>query len=176
MSLILENGTGVANAVSYISATDATTYLTAYEPVGITAWPGVTADQEAALVVGCQALELNYRELWLSQKRSVSNDLSWPRYYFYDKNGLLVSDTTIPNAIKQAQATLALYHVQGVDVFPQPSRDTFITGTSVKVGDLSESITYGPGAAVAAPQDVFHKVSLLLWHLTRGNTATALVR
>ena len=171
--LIIEDGTRVVGANSYISAADATAYLTLYEPASIDSWPTAQADQEAALLVGNQSLELFYRERFLSFiVLPRINQLSWPRTSFFDRVYNVVTYTTIPDAVKQAQATLALYYVMGTDVFPQLPRDSHVINESVKIGDLSTSTVYSQGTHF----DPFLKITKLLWPVLKPSPQSTLFR
>jgi hypothetical protein len=172
--LIIEDGSGVLDANSYISTDDANAYLDIYEDAGYdSAWPSAVEDQERALLIGCQALEWNYRDQWLSTRRiPVANELTWPRFPFYDRNSILVNDRVIPKHVGWAQTTLALYYVQGVDLFPQEPKDSHIIEQTDKVGELMTSTKYTAGA----PYEVFRKINRMLWHITIADQVSNLLR
>jgi len=75
MALIVEDGTGVPYADSYVSLTDATAYCTA---LGHSAWAGaIPADQESALRRATQYLDTRYR--YAGKRITTTQALEWPR-------------------------------------------------------------------------------------------------
>jgi hypothetical protein len=172
-ALIIETGLGVPNANSYTSAAEATTYLQNYESNIFDSWPTDTAAQEAALLTGCQAVEYQFRDRYLSSRRiPVANELCWPRFPFYDRNGVLILDRTIPIYLKQAQACFALYYIMGMDLYPQQPKESALTSESLKIGDLSTSVGYSRGTNY----DPFRKVTMMMWTIIRNDHATNIIR
>lgn len=76
MALIVEDGTGLANAESYASVATANAYHTA---MGNAAWTGVDAVKEAALRRATQYLDTRYRYRGLPLTQTQA--LAWPRSY-----------------------------------------------------------------------------------------------
>jgi len=77
MSLITEDGTGLANAESYISVDDCTTYL---NNVGATIWQTISlAEQEQALRRATSYLVGFYRLKWKGRRVIITQALDWPR-------------------------------------------------------------------------------------------------
>ena len=77
MALIVENGTGLADAESYVSVADCGTYCTAH---GLTAWTGTDAAKEVALRIATQYLDTNYA--FKAEKTYVDQSLEFPRYFW----------------------------------------------------------------------------------------------
>lgn len=105
-TLIIEDGTLVPDANSYISVAEADSYWVDHgSPVQ---WTGLTEDEkEVALIQATEYLETNY--CFRSCLQSTTQSLSFPRLAFYDKEGrLLAGEGVIPKQIKNAQAELAL--------------------------------------------------------------------
>jgi len=93
VALIVEDGTGVAGAESYISVADADQY---HSDFGNTEWAAKTTEEkEIALRKGTQYLDVKY--LWYGCKADEDNSLEHPR----DNNGL-------PDDIKKATAEAGL--------------------------------------------------------------------
>lgn len=99
--MIVEDGTGLSTAQSYISVANADTYHTAH---GNTTWTGVDALKEAALVRATQALDARYD--WPGFRLVSTQALDWPRYDAYDVDGYILSD--VPQGIKDALCEMAL--------------------------------------------------------------------
>jgi hypothetical protein len=77
MSLIVENGTGLANAESYISVADADTY---HSNRGSSAWTSLTtAVKEQALRKATDYIEQVYRLRFLGFRHTELQALSFPR-------------------------------------------------------------------------------------------------
>ena len=72
MVLIVEDGTGKADAESYLSVADADTYHTKH---GDSAdWDGAsTGDKEEALRMGTQYLDATYNTLWIGSRANETS-------------------------------------------------------------------------------------------------------
>jgi hypothetical protein len=111
MALIIEDGSGVANANSFISAASAGTYLNGRSATWTSA---STASQEQALFIAGQYLNsLN----WKGRKTDQDNTMVWPRIDVYDCDNYLVGYATVPNNIKYAQVEAAVFYMDGYDLF-----------------------------------------------------------
>lgn len=106
MAIVVEDGTGVAGAETFISVTDADTY---HINRTATAWTDATTEaKESALRKSKDYLEGKYRLRWKGTRATQGQPLSWPRTGVYDQDGYLIASTTIPQALKDAQAEAAL--------------------------------------------------------------------
>lgn len=76
MALTVEDGTGLANAESYISVTDADTYHTNR---GNTGWTGADSVKEAALRKATDYMIQVYRLRWKGAPINDTMALDWPR-------------------------------------------------------------------------------------------------
>lgn len=109
MSLIVEDGTGVSGADSYITLEYAASYHSA---LGNAAWAAATSEQqEVALRRAAQYLDFNY--YWRGVKTAQTNAREWPRYDCLDKDGYAIASNVIPTEIKNAQAELGLRALAG---------------------------------------------------------------
>lgn len=104
MTLIVEDGTGLSTAESYISVADAGTRHTA---LGNTAWTGTDAAKEAALRRATQYMLQRYRGRWQGNRINSSQALDWPRYSVI-VDGYDVDSDDVPTEIANACADLAL--------------------------------------------------------------------
>ena len=116
MALTVETGTGSATADSYISLVDAATRHT---NLGNTAWAALASDtvREQYLRRATEYMEGAYRLRWKGYSKTATQALSWPRSFVYREPFVqgavgsypyLVSDTIVPNEVKNACADLAL--------------------------------------------------------------------
>ena len=100
MAVIVEDGTIVENANSYVDVTFVDTYATAF---GYDTWAGTTEEKEAAVLKSA---------IYVDSKNYVGGivsgvqEMSWPRTGAI-VNGFLIDTDIIPTKIKNAQAEAA---------------------------------------------------------------------
>ncbi len=104
MTLVVEDGSGKANAESYISVADADARHTA---LGNSAWTGDTTAKEAALRRATAYMEQAYRSRWTGERMTAAQALSWPRWGVCVE-GFIVDSDAVPNEVAHACADLAL--------------------------------------------------------------------
>lgn len=107
MSLIVEDGTGLATAESYISVADAGTYHTNR---GNAAWAALSTDtiREQCLRKATDYMIQAYTDRWQGVRYVAETQaLDWPREGVV-VNGEEVAYTVVPTIIKNACAELAL--------------------------------------------------------------------
>lgn len=111
MTLIVEDGTGLSTAESYISVADADTRHTNN---GSTLWPGTltTAEKEEALRRATIYMEGAYRLRWRGTRLLRAQALSWPRYGAI-VDGWDISSDVVPTEVANACADLALKAAAG---------------------------------------------------------------
>lgn len=120
MALVTEDGTGRADAESYISVADATAY---HAGRGNAAWAAVASDEvrEQLLRRATDYMEQSYRSRWAGMRLSVTQALSWPRYEvpIKDAPGGYASlpsyypHDEVPLLVSQVCALLALRAIDG---------------------------------------------------------------
>lgn len=131
MALIIEDGTGVVGATSYVTVAEARAYASAR---GVTL-SAVDATVEVLLIKAMDYLESKRA----SFKGSKLHYLQWPRSEVV-VDGFDVAETTIPTELKNAQCQLAIEYV---------STDPMATSTKAAV--KSESV--GPISVTYAISD-----------------------
>ncbi len=145
MALEVEDGTGKADAESYISAADASAYHLAR---GNTAWAGLASDEirEQLLRKATDYMVASYRERWDGYRVTTTQALDWPRYEVPIRDSAIegayaafYGSDSVPVAVARACAELALRAIDG-DLAP----DLDVPVTSEQVGPIS--VTYAPGA------------------------------
>jgi len=123
MTLIVEDGTGKADAESYCSVSFADAYLTK-RGVSSTAWGDLdTVDEkEPALRRAATYMVERYRTDWQGYRATPTQALDWPRYQVEKRDvagGTGYYDwTTVPIEIQQACALLAARTAAGEDLSP----------------------------------------------------------
>lgn len=141
MALIVEDGSGLANADSYLSVADADTYHTAHGNPA--AWSGAsTAAKESALQLATQYLDAVYGTRWDGQRINSTMSLDWPRFSVVDPDGFLLPSNAVPRQVKDACAYLALQNVNGDTLVPDTAAGGNVSSESVSVGPISTSTTY----------------------------------
>jgi hypothetical protein len=127
MSLIVENGQGLANAESYISVADADTY---HSNRGNASWASLTTTvKEQLLRKATDYMEQVYRLDFLGYRHTEEQALSFPRDevqrrdYTYLNQFSFYPNDTVPVELQQACASLALKTV-GLDLAPDIARIT----------------------------------------------------
>lgn len=171
MALVVEDGTGLATAESYLSVADAGTYHSNH---GNSTWSGTDAAKEAALRRATRYLDGHYRGRWKGFKRLRTQALEWPRYEAYDLSGYDLDSDEVPTAVKHATAEAALRElVSPGSLQPDLDRGGMVQSKTVSAGPVSSSTTY---AADATARKLFSVLDELLSALVRSSTSVKLVR
>lgn len=178
MALIVEDGSGVAGANSYISVTDARAYATARglrlpttsaEALAYAALIGLstlTPDEavEILLTMGLDFIE-GFRSQFQGSKTAEANALQWPRTGAC-LDGFELDDDEIPAVLPQAQAQLACDAYGGgtpVSLMPSGTDGREVLREKVDVIEVQ----YSPGSG-GSPQPTFTAARALLRPLLRG--------
>jgi Putative DnaT-like ssDNA binding protein len=134
MSYIVEDGTLVDNANAYISTAYADTY---HSDRGNTAWAGYTdAQKQSAIIKSTAFLDAHftfYGTKYVPDPTNIPNNLGWPKFGAYDRFGLSIAVTTIPQQLQEAVAELAYKVAGGTTLLEDVERQT----KSEKVGPIS---------------------------------------
>lgn len=119
MALIVEDGTGRADAEAFVSVAAADARHTAN---GSTLWPGslTTEEREQAIRRATIFMEQAYRQRWKGHRVNYNQALSWPRYAVI-VDGFDVLSTIVPPEVANACADLALKAAAG-DLAPDLER------------------------------------------------------
>ena len=106
MTLIVEDGTGLATAESFISVADADTRRAALGAVA--AWTALTtAQKEQALRKSAEYLEQRYSDRWKGDRIISTQALSWPRSGAI-VHGYEIDSDAVPYPVANANADLAV--------------------------------------------------------------------
>lgn len=155
--LVVEDGTGIAAANSYISLADAGTY---HSLRGNPIWAGASdSDKVVSLVRATDYLDTRWK--WQSVRGTDTQVLQFPREELYDTDGSDVS-LTVPTALQDACCEYALVVLGDgttlVDLSPAASlaAESRITLQRDRVGSLETETRYdsdlGPRVTVSYPQ------------------------
>lgn len=119
MALIVEDGSVVPLAECYNEVAELNTYHSSRVN---SAWIGTIAVKEGAIRRAADYMIQRYRQRWKGTRVSADQVLDWPRGYVYTQpflsggigpNPYLLSSTTIPPLVKQAECELALRALAG---------------------------------------------------------------
>ena len=157
MALIVEDGSGLSDAESYVSVADAGTYCTAH---GLTAWTGVDAVKESALRNATQYIDTMYN--FRSAKSYSSQALEFPRQMWdWDDDPLMnrLRSATVELAVKALTESLF------ADVEPSVT-------TMVKVGPITKETR----PVDTGGQKRYAAIDALLKQLTTGLGGIQVIR
>jgi len=139
MTIIVEDGTGLANSNSYCSQDDLDTYC---DDRSITLAAG---NADAALVRATTWIDNTYRtrfQGWPVKLRAQA--LQWPRIGVFDQNGIYVATDSIPKEIVQATCEAAIRELaEAGSLAPDLDRG----GNIKELGAGSVRIVYGANAS-----------------------------
>lgn len=137
MALIVENGSIVVGAESYVTVVEADTYWTDRNNQD---WDDAADEaKEAALREAQQFLDATYD--WIGTRVLATQELDWPRWVIYDRERRAILHNEIPKYVKQAQMELALQALSGRLLDSQERAGMVLSET---VGPLA--VTYSQGA------------------------------
>ena len=151
MALIIEDGSIVTGANSYISTTNFTAYATAR---GLT----ITGDEEQLLI---QAMDYIESQSYKGIKSTRDQALQWPRVGVYVDGYYLDSDT-IPQQLINGQCEVALSIDAGTGPLADVSRQTKREKVDVLEVEYSDS---------SAPYVINRKIRNALWKLLIGGNS-----
>jgi hypothetical protein len=159
MAIILETGTGVVGANSYVSLEEASDY---FAMLGVFDW----YDSEPALLNATQSVDLLYGARFLGTPLTATQSLLFPRVSFTDRNGFTRSG--IPSELKKAVFELAYQYLKNgsAALVQNASADTQLKKVRVKLDTMEEEKEYF-GATTTSPS-LNRKVDLLLAPILRG--------
>lgn len=158
MALIVEDGTGLATAESYISVINASTYHTNR---GNAAWAALASDavREQALRKATEFMTQTYRLRWSGYRKTTTQALDWPRYEAPrpDSGSMALSyyaSDAVPAEVANACAELALRASAAALLADQttPKTETTVGPITVRYADgARQSKRYPAVDALLAP-------------------------
>ncbi len=150
MAIVAEDGTGKANAESYCTVAEASTY---HSNIGNTAWASLASDaiREQCLRKATDFMLGRYRSRLAGSRKTTTQALDWPRSLvpvkdapdLYGGSPTYYDDASVPQAVKNACASLALRAATATLLTDQTR-----TKKSVTVGPISTVYDDYSGQAV----------------------------
>lgn len=99
MTIVVEDGTGLANADSYVSVAEADLLMSATSYNAD--WAALTTgEKEDLLKAATRYLDASYR--WYGKAKTNTQALGWPRTKNYNLQGQLIPAGTVPSDLKKA--------------------------------------------------------------------------
>jgi hypothetical protein len=118
-TFVVEDGTGLPNANSYVTVLEADDIL--ITNIHNTAWNALSdADKEKLLAWATRLVDT--KATWFGQKAYSTSALRWPRTGVTSKDGVYIEKTVIPANLKEAIAEMARYLVEA-DRTTEQSKD-----------------------------------------------------
>lgn len=152
--MALDATVGGASSNSYVALTAAEAYFLGR--LSVDAWADANAEErEASLIMATQRLEA---ESYLGYAVSTTQRLQWPRYSAYNRNGVLLSTTAIPQLLQDATCELALSILNDPDSIGGAS--AFAEFQNLRIGN-SLDITPAGGQVGTLPMPVLRLIITL---------------
>ena len=155
MALIIEDGTGKTDAESYISVSDADSYVSKWHGT-LSAWDDLDeAAKERALRMATRFIDAHSFKGYRSNEDQA---LDWPRIVPDWIDGQWIDSDEVPQAVKSATVEAAVRDAQGETLFPDHDGST-VKAESQKIGPMSKSFEY---QGAKRQQKVFEVIQRLL--------------
>lgn len=155
MALVIEDGSGRADAESYVGVSDCDAYHAAR---GNAAWTGEDDVKEAALREATAFVEDSYRGLWRGVRAKWGQALAWPRFGVVDQDGFQIASDQVPALLKSAVCEAALRAIQA-DLTPDLDRGGQVKRQKV---DVIETEYKDDAPAGRTYPEIENKLSCLL--------------
>lgn len=165
MAIVVEDGTIVDGANSYVSESDFGTYC---DDRGLTPADG---DAEAALIRASQWVDNTYRNRFPGYRvNGREQTMEWPRSVAYDASCFLIADDVVPDEVIKAVCEAALRELtEAGSLAPDLERG----GSIQQLQAGSVSITYGSNAAANTSFQAIDGILSGLIGSSNGFTANA---
>lgn len=187
MSFVVEDGTRVAGANSYVSVAYANTY---FDDRNVTAWADITIpEKEFALIKATDYIEKRFRMQFIGYRQAKDQPLSWPRYDAVLEDGWWIDGDTIPVEVKQAVCEYAYQAALTGSLISATATESSASpkvAESIKVGPISVTERYKDSASNARSLPIsvvssssipeYPAADLILQPLLNDGLATDLVR
>lgn len=142
--IVVEDGTGLDNANSYVSVADARTYAT-NRGVSLP----VSDDDVAVMLIKATDYTEMFAPRYGGARLTTTQALAWPRTGAY-VNGELIADDAIPRQLTKVSCELVLCLASGINIMPNPTLTDFVieetvgpitTKYAAPVGGVTQTLT-----------------------------------
>ena len=150
--MIVENGTGLTDANSYVDVTFADDYFTAR---GVSGWETLeTTQKEQALIKATDFIDNVFQ--WKGKKATTEQALRFPRINLTDYEGNVI--TGVPTCLKQAVCDTAILSSSGTELFQTQNEN----GDVVSENITQLSFTYSKGEKTVTSKTLYDAVNTKL--------------
>jgi hypothetical protein len=163
IEFVVEDGTGLSNATSYVSALELQQY---WFNIGYSFESLTDNDIKRLLNKSTAYIDSNYVKGFPGYRVSSTQRLEWGREGAYYTDGYDIESGTVPREIKNAVNEMAYLINQGVDPNATISKDGKVISESVSVDVIKESVKYQEGSSMY--QDIYTSVDNALYRITGG--------
>ena len=137
MTLVVEDGNGLADAESYVSAADATDHVNKWRDSAD--WNGASeADKERALR---RATRFVNAHRFIGFRAFEKQALDWPRAHVGYVDGQEIFSDQVPRRIREATIEAAIRDIEGDDLLTDHDSGT-VRRLSQQVGSLSQTTEF----------------------------------
>lgn len=156
MPLVVEDGSGLSNAESYISVENADAYHAAK---GNVVWAGVASVKEQALRRATAYIDGRYAGRWPGYRtRGRLQALAWPRSLVVDGDGEDVPDDEVPAEVAQATCEAAVRALSGPLITDRTAEDQRVKRRKIDVIETE----FDTSAAGSSARPVYPVIDQLL--------------
>ena len=149
MAMIVEDGTGVANANSYTTVAFVQAYFD--DRGGNAAWDALATDtdREHILIKATDYIEKRFSEKWIGAKNDNTNALSWPRHNVYDRHQrLLYSNVEIPVELQRAVGEYAVRAITAALIADPSTQGLEVEEVEKKIGPIEKREKFMKGGGL----------------------------
>ena len=174
MALIIEDGTVVASANSFITEAEADTILALYGKD--TLWTAKSSAEKETLLIQAGSW-INTKPRWCGCIVELAQTMIWPRTSMY-KCGFLIDSDEIREDIKRAQAFMAVEAISN-SIFRNIDTGTsgqVLIGERDKLDVLETEKSYSTKSSKNGSQIIFSEVNCLLKPYTQGGGTRSIGR
>jgi hypothetical protein len=114
MQFVVEDGTGLTDATSYVSVAEADDYLSLMSQ-NSTAWLALSQqDKESYLMLAAKIMDASIK--FVGNRAHANSGLRWPRFYAKDCDKIQYEKNEIPQAIKDVNCLIADYYANNTSL------------------------------------------------------------
>lgn len=157
-TFVVEDGTGLANANSFVSVAASTQYNE--DHTASATWAAlVQADKEKHLRLATQFIVANWDGSWRGTKANSTQALSWPRYGAHVE-GYCLASNVVPTQIIHATCEAALRSMAGDTLMPdyEAGASGTIVGDRVKIGPLEFETDFGSSSSPGKTYNIINNI------------------
>lgn len=168
-NFVVETGTGVTGATSYISIANADIYVTDYIAT-TTAWEAATDDEtKLALNLASRYLDRKYGRRYKGDVRLLyTQGLLWPRLGALTDDGDDLGNDEVPTILEHATVEVANYFIVNDAIYPDADNKGSIKRKKVKIDVLEIDTEYLGSEVKPATAKL---IDDLMWELLDGSAS-----